>query len=56
MLFDISTDGYFLALNAINVRFLTFNDHLRYQKLNNFKNLTINDKISKNANCAQYKC
>ena len=26
---DINTDGYYVALNASNVRCLTFNDHLK---------------------------
>ena len=53
---DISADGYYVALNASNVRYLNLNDHLKYNKINNLRNLTINDKVSKNANFAQYKC
>ena len=53
---DISTDGYYVALNSSNVRFLTFNDHLKYHEINSIKNLTINNKISKNVNFAPYKC
>ena len=53
---DISTDGYYAALNASNVRHLTFNGHLKYHKVNNLRNVTINDQISKNANFAPYKC
>ena len=45
---DISTDGFYVALNASNVRYLTFNVHLKYHKRNNLRNLTINDKLSKN--------
>ena len=52
---DISTDGYYVALNALNVGYLTFNGHLKYHKINNLRNLTINNKISKNANFAPYK-
>ena len=52
---DKSTDGYYVALNASNIRYLTFDDHLKYHKVNNLRNLTINDKILKNANFAQYK-
>ena len=53
--FDISMDDYYVALDASNVRCFTFNDHLKYHKINNLRNLTIN-KISKNANIAPYKC
>ena len=53
---DISTDGYYAALNDSNVRYLTFNGHLKYHKINNLRNLTINNKISKNSNFAPYKC
>ena len=53
---DIGTDGYYVALNASNVRYLTFNGHLKYHKINKLRNLTINNKISKNANFAPYKC
>ena len=49
-------DDYYMALNASNVRYLTFNDHLKYHKIGNLGNLTINDKTSKNANLAQNKC
>ena len=52
---DLSTDGYYVALNASNVGHLTINGHLKYQKINNLRNLTINNKISKNANFARYK-
>ena len=38
---NISTDGYYVALNASNVQYLTFKDHLKYHKLNNLRNLTI---------------
>ena len=48
----ISTDGYYVAVNASIVRLLTFNDHLEYHKINNLRILTINNKISKNANFA----
>ena len=53
---DISTDGYYVALNASNIRYLTFNDHPNYHKINNLRYLTIIDKISKKANYAPYKC
>ena len=53
---DIITDGYYVALSASNVRYLTFIGHLNYQKRNNLRNLTIYDKIYKNANFAPYKC
>ena len=52
---DISTDGYYVATNASNIRYLNFNGHLKYHKINNLRNLTINDKILKNANFAPYK-
>ena len=35
---DISTDGYYVAVNASNVRYLTFNEHLKYHKLKKFNN------------------
>ena len=35
--FDISADGYYVALDASNVRYLTFNDHLKYNKINNLR-------------------
>ena len=44
---DISTDGYYVAPIASNVRYLTFHDHLKYHEINNLRNLTINDKIAK---------
>ena len=31
---NISTDGYYVALNASNVRYSTFNKHLKYHKKN----------------------
>ena len=46
----ISTDGNYLALKTLNVRYLAFNEHLKFYKINNLKNLTINDKISEKAN------
>ena len=55
-LVDISTDGFYVALNALNVRYLTLNDHLENHKTNNLRNLTRHNKISKNANFAPYKC
>ena len=51
----MSTDGYYVAISASNIRYLTFN-HLKYHKINNLRYLTINDKILKNANFAPYKC
>ena len=53
---DISMDDHYVALNASNVRYFFFNDHLKYHKINNLRNLTINNKISKNANFAPNKC
>ena len=44
---DISTDGYYVAVNSSNVRYLTFNNHLKYHKINNLRNLTINNKYRK---------
>ena len=29
---NISTEGYYVALNASMVRYLTFNGHLKYNK------------------------
>ena len=29
---DISTDGYYVALNASNVQYLSFDGHLKYHK------------------------
>ena len=52
---DISADGYYVALDATNVRYLTFNKHLRDHRINNLRILTINNKLSKNANFAPYK-
>ena len=52
---DISTESYYLALNTSDVRFLTFSDYLKFQKINNLRNITMNNKISKNANFAPYK-
>ena len=40
-------DGYYVALDALHVRYLTFNGHLKYHKLNNLRNLTINNKYRK---------
>ena len=37
----ISTDSYYEALNTSNLRYLSFNEHLNYRKVNNFRNLTI---------------
>ena len=54
--FDISMDGYYVAPNASNVRYLTFNGNLKYHKINNLRNLLKNDKISKNAIFAPHKC
>ena len=53
---DISTESGYLALIALNVVYLTFNDLLKYHKIYNLRNLTINIKISKNAIFAPYKC
>ena len=53
---NISTDGYYVALDASNVRCLTFNKHLRDHIINNLRILTIINKISKNANFVPYKC
>ena len=44
---DITRDGYYVAINTSNVWYLTFNDHLMYHKINNLRNLTMNNKISK---------
>ena len=41
---DISTDGCYAAVNASNIRYFTFNDHLENHKTNNLRNLTINNK------------
>ena len=35
---DIRRDGYYLALNASNVWYLTFNDHPKHHKINNLRN------------------
>ena len=51
---DISTDYCYVALNASNERYLTFNGHLKNHKMSNLGILTINDKILKNANFAPY--
>ena len=51
---DISTDGYYV--DASNVRNLTFNKHLRDHRINNLRISLINNKLSKNANFAPYKC
>ena len=40
---DISTDGCYVALDTSNKRYLTFNDHLKYNRINNLEILTIND-------------
>ena len=45
--FDISKNGYYVALNASNVRYFTFKDHLKYHKIINLGSLPINNKISK---------
>ena len=55
-LIDTSTDDYYVALKASNVRYLTINEQLKYLETNNLRNLTINDKLSKNANFSPYKC
>ena len=47
---DISEDGYYVALNAWNLQYLTINDHLKYHKANNLRNLTINNKYRKMPN------
>ena len=52
----ISTDGYYVTLKVSNVRYFTFNDHLKYHKINNLRNLPINNKTSKIASFAPYKC
>ena len=52
---DISADGYYVALDASNVRYLTFNKHLRDHRINNLRILLINNNISENANYAPYK-
>ena len=51
---DISTCSYYVTLNASNVRYLAFIEHLNYQKKIILRNLTINNKISKNAIFATY--
>ena len=53
---NIYMDGYYVAPNAPNVRYLNFNGLLKYHKINILRNLTINNKISKNAKFAPYKC
>ena len=52
----LGTDGNYVALNASNLRYLTFNGHVKYHKINNLRNFLMKGKISKNANFAQYKC
>ena len=34
-----------MAVNASNVRYLTFNDQLKYHKINNLRNLTITNTV-----------
>ena len=53
--YDIRTDGYNVALKALSVRYLAFNEHLKYHKINNLRNLTKNNKILKNSNFAPNK-
>ena len=34
---DIGTDSHYVSLNASNVRYLAFNDHVNYHKINSLK-------------------
>ena len=52
----ISLISYYVAVNASNVWYFTFNDHLKHHKINNLRSLPINNKISKIANFAPNKC
>ena len=49
-------NGYYLALNASNVPYLAYKEHLKNHKIKNIRNVSINNKLSKTANFAPYKC
>ena len=40
----MGTDGYYVAINATNSRYLTSNEHIKHHKINNLRFLTINSK------------
>ena len=43
----MSTNSYYVALNASNLRYSNFGERLKYHEVNKFGNLPINNKCQK---------